>query len=923
MSTKTTFKRVALVAVAALGLGVLSAVAPASAAVTTSTYTATLTPNTTSITVVGGTASSSNAAIFKLSAFDEAGDSHALFNIAGYTETITVSTYAVPAVDTKTVAGSKGDIAYAGVKATSEVAGTYADESSSNVVTTGGNLLLTAASATEGSNHDNASGVTSVNGSYYLAVYPTAGMTAVDKGFYTLRVRLTDSRGFISDQYLKVQFVTSAADEGATITLAKSGSLFEGSRLAISDTQTVTATLKDANGGRIQTVNSSAGAYDIGAPALSASIINSSTGVSLDTLAASDNGTASDLIGGAADHIADTTATTTTVTLANQNIAKAALAYLDGVYGLTDSSVLAAPATSTYNTVRVSYGSVASTLAITVLNAASQTATPTVVFTGAGALTASTPFSLPLSTKTASFKVTGATAGASYQYKVVYTKTGAGDQTPLNDTWTTVYGAADGTITASLTNGNPVDGATAVVSFSGFTSNPDAQTITFKKSKATTISVDNGGAYVALKSTTVFTATITDAFGAPVSGVVLQPAFGATTNSNYVTPLATVITDASGKASYSLTDAAAVAAGVDTIGWTAVDGTALTGTASATITYAAAAPAPTTLTAYYSADPTTTATAIVTAVPTSGIYVDGASTKFPIQKARNTGVANAAAASVDQLAVRISTGVIGAKVTATATGGAYILSSANFQATSQSKYSGTTGYTAAFVLGSNATGANTVTFTSGTVTTTVSFWVGNTANDARFVTLTQAAAAGPVVATVTDRYGNGVSSATVQISTSAGTLGNGQMTTVYTTDTTGKISVLPTGADSAVITAIATNTSAQHKDVAGYAGTVAVNADLKAGNSTATLTVTPVASASDVAQTATDAAAEATDAANAATDAANAAAEAADAATAAAQDAADAVAALSAQMATLIAGLKAQMTALTNLVIKIQKKVKA
>jgi protocatechuate 3,4-dioxygenase beta subunit len=79
----------------------------------------------------------------------------------------------------------------------------------------------------------------------------------------------------------------------------------------------------------------------------------------------------------------------------------------------------------------------------------------------------------------------------------------------------------------------------------------------------------------------------------------------------------------------------------------------------------------------------------------------------------------------------------------------------------------------------------------------------------------------------------------------------------------------------------------------------------------------------DTAQAATDAAAEATDAANAATDAANAAAEAADAATAAAQDAADAVAALSAQVATMIAGLKAQLTALTNLIIKIQKKVKA
>jgi trimeric autotransporter adhesin len=77
------------------------------------------------------------------------------------------------------------------------------------------------------------------------------------------------------------------------------------------------------------------------------------------------------------------------------------------------------------------------------------------------------------------------------------------------------------------------------------------------------------------------------------------------------------------------------------------------------------------------------------------------------------------------------------------------------------------------------------------------------------------------------------------------------------------------------------------------------------------------------ANAATDAANEATDAANAATDAALAAADAADAATAAAQDASDAVAALSATVATLVASLKAQITSLTNLVIKIQKKVKA
>ena len=77
------------------------------------------------------------------------------------------------------------------------------------------------------------------------------------------------------------------------------------------------------------------------------------------------------------------------------------------------------------------------------------------------------------------------------------------------------------------------------------------------------------------------------------------------------------------------------------------------------------------------------------------------------------------------------------------------------------------------------------------------------------------------------------------------------------------------------------------------------------------------------AQAAVEAANEALDAANAATDAANSAAEAADAATAAAQSAADAVAKLSSDVAAMIAALKKQITALTNLVIKIQKKVNA
>ena len=116
----------------------------------------------------------------------------------------------------------------------------------------------------------------------------------------------------------------------------------------------------------------------------------------------------------------------------------------------------------------------------------------------------------------------------------------------------------------------------------------------------------------------------------------------------------------------------------------------------------------------------------------------------------------------------------------------------------------------------------------------------------------------------------------------------------------------------------------------GGSGLAAAQADLAVSvTATVSQTAAEIANADAIAAAA-DAAAEATDAANAATDAANAAAEAADAATAAAQDAADAVAALGAQVAELIDGLKAQIaaqkaaiTALTNLVIKIQKKLKA
>jgi hypothetical protein len=161
--------------------------------------------------------------------------------------------------------------------------------------------------------------------------------------------------------------------------------------------------------------------------------------------------------------------------------------------------------------------------------------------------------------------------------------------------------------------------------------------------------------------------------------------------------------------------------------------------------------------------------------------------------------------------------------------------------------------------------------------------------------------------------------------TGVGSISGGAKFSTYTTDKTGAVSFYldSTTEGSATISVAGSHTSTTSlSDLAGYVGLVEYDSTLTAGVKSASATVVWSAGTNS-ADTAADAAAEATDAANAATDAANAAAEAADAATAAAQDAADAVAALSAQVASLISGLKAQLTALTNLVIKIQKKVKA
>jgi trimeric autotransporter adhesin len=239
-------------------------------------------------------------------------------------------------------------------------------------------------------------------------------------------------------------------------------------------------------------------------------------------------------------------------------------------------------------------------------------------------------------------------------------------------------------------------------------------------------------------------------------------------------------------------------------------------------------------------------------------------------------------------------------------------------------YTGADGVATTYVYGWK-TASTTVTATAGgkTATTTINF--ANVATDARTIAVTSSGIFAK--ATVKDRYGNPVKGVTVNWSrTGTGYFGTGATATTGTTDANGETDIATVGeltAKGEILVA----TYAQADDADGKVGTTATSGIgstlAPAGVASGTVAMTSGNASADAASAAADAAAEATDAANAATDAANAAAEAADAATAAAQDAADAVAALSTQVSEMVNALKKQITALTNLVIKIQKKVRA
>ena len=944
MSTKTTFKRVALVAVAALGFGVLSSVAPATAAVATS-----FSLNTSSETVVSstGVATDSIGALIRIKVTSDA--TAGVQNVGSLSagETITAKVTAAPAARVATgattpmvipsnglamnnagndlaIVEQKGQTSGTATNWTTVSTGhTAASSTSPDTVTALATAPYDGAIGSENTSYtgqvayatDTAS---SASRYYYVSIMPREGRQSLvmDAGVYTITFTLTDANGNLTGtSTLKIDFVSSKLNSGSLVTIAQSGQFKASTALtstasstAAAGTPYISATLTNRDGGVIR---GAAGAVQALTTTMRLAAATSDTATST---AASDAGGASDF-GNATDKT---------------------LVGSDGVFGITWDAT--SPAAAGTYTLTVKHGSAVATASIVVISPTSATA-GTGSITAAGQIDSTDAATVPLTTKSAVVSYTvlsGATPVTGYAVYYTYSygaSCSAGDMTTAVTTPTKVLTDATGVASFTVANAYPLTGCTATVSWTGAASDDNPQVITWAKAAAASaISSPGGNVQVALKSTNKTTWTIVDQFGAVVAGATVQISHTGA-NAPTVAP-ATVVSDASGQVSYSFTDALGVAAsttlGTDTVSIASVNTVAPTvSTGAITYTYKTTLDVVASLYSTYTLQGAAAVLVPTTVLGAPNGFANSGLDQFDWTKA-NTSASISGQTGVVGLTFTAKSAtpatVTGIPTTITVSNG-YLLGSDNKLTTTRTMYANETVY----VVGAK-TGTAVVTAKNGTLTSTASILFVNANTDARVLTATESA--GTISAKVTDFQGNPVAGVvvTVALSGGAGRLGNGATSNTYTTALDGTVAVDVNGAATATVSISSTKSGflAGYGDASGSVVTTGAPAGVSkvtvvtAGNTKVADAATAATQvATDTAQAAADAAAEATDAANAATDAANAAAEAADAATAAAQDAADALAALSAQVADLISGLKAQLTALTNLVINIQKKVKA
>jgi len=995
MSTKTTLKRIALVAVSALGMGLLASAPSQAANTTTTAFTKSQTVSTSYLTVVGAAAETGTAAgFFYVDVTNESAAANAasVVGLSVGNETMTVSVTSAP------TGASANMVAIRPVKQESATGTTgLALRFTRNTAETwtAGSYQLSGSRITNNESNDfTPVATTAPTGRakrYWFAVSVggAANSAAVSAGYFTLRVRTQTADSRTIDSTVYVQFVPTIADANAKITLSGTGTLFTGETLTYQAGRYYQAVLAGAtNNDRIQLGQSVAVTNTAGlesATALSivppmTATLTTSAGVEI----ASSNLEATDDGDSGQDYAFTATTATTGGTLGTDENYADARNLANGVYGITNNGTgNGFPTLTDISTnllrVRLTNSSVQATLAVSTGAARSSATSVTTKIAGTGvaaadtfyqtsAVTATTAgaaiaYKLPLTNKSVTLTIDDQTSGAR---NLTTTTTWSGNYasasvTPATDTALTTASNADGEITRVITNSSPLAGAVATVTVTGF-ADPDKSvviTFTWEAAKATTIAIVEpvASVHTALKGTTNFTVSVKDQFGNLMAGELLQPAVGGSAgvgNYSATKTYSPITTDASGLATWSLTDAAAKADDTDSISFSSISNSAAT-PATYTITYKTTVAAVSSFLEYYNnnwGDGTIQGT-INTTIPTTGIT--GATTsKLAIIGGLN--LSNGRLAAYDDgsddaaVAVRIrsltSAGApaTGAAVTVTAATGGWIVGAAGTPVTSRTFAVPTSGDVSMQVL-ATAPGSIKFTVTSGTASDSFTLEVATPTTAAARTIAISGGSSGtangegvPMTVTVKDRYGNSVSGVLLTVAASGvGSFLGGGTTQSFTTDASGTYTFLATSIVSAGGTgAFAASIASSGTDAtssAGYFGNTEVDSTLAAGVSSASKSVTFAAginAAQAAAEAATDAAAEAIDAANAATDAANLAAEAADAATVAAEearDAADAATAaveeLATQVATLMAALKAQITTLANTVAKIAKKVKA
>jgi hypothetical protein len=828
MSTKTTFKRIALVAVAALGLGVLTSVAPANAAATALTAG---TPAPARVSVAGGSTT---------------------ITITGAVTTTDFSAQITSAPATSTSAV----LAFA--------AGTATVVSSAPSVVTN-QLAADNTVGTDSGTVGDGIAVANLTGTTGQTVKVT--LNADVAGTYQILVTADSAAGYVAGKVSTNYTVTTTGAPVSITASSVNGAVVDGGTKG----QLFKATLKDANGN----------ATVLG---LNESIAISESSSALQVVAAS-------AVAGGTELTAIAPSSDVAGVYYFRAVDAGTVADGSVVITLTGAGLLPSTLTTNFTATTVAATAAVGTETITVTTATSYT-------------TAGLDFSADY----------GST-GSSHSFTV--TKAAAPDADTVNPILVTpqlganyAYNTSVKVLADATTGKFSVTQALASTDLDGFSvalaDGSRDKEVAYEAPAADVIAIQGQASVLsATGGKNTFTVKVSSQYAVAMA---YQAVTVTVAGRNTVATTALGVTDANGLISYSLTDAGTTGS-TDTVTFATTATT--TASAAATINYGTVTVSTVTVTGGATAD---------TIAGTTKSAINGADNGPEASRVEIKAVVKDASGNL----------LAGVPVVFTVDSGLVYKTAAIDYAT---VYTGSNGAASTYVFDWKV-GKQTVTATAGGVAKTGYInWVASDATSARVLSAT---ATGDIVSLmVVDRFGNAVQGVTINLSrTGAGLFGNGASTQNIDTDKNGTADVRFTGSGTVVAELAATY--AQAYDVAGEIAETAVTAAVAGttkgtGASLAPAGVAKVSvaieagadSATTSAAAAADAAAEATDAANAATDAANAAAEAADAATAAAQDAADAVAALSTQVATYISNLRKQITALTNLVIKIQKKVRA